>query len=209
MGRERLLCPQTMSLRRYGRIGHTWRIIAWAVPGRAQSHRRRGPVIEQHSTHVALDDGQRPIVAAILRPGAVEPDLRSIPSKPGDRIKTDRRDAAKRVPVGDSRPAGGPPQAEEPLGHVRPTRLFTAPPLGLDGVRAIRATVRLPLVAIGALNAGNISGVVRAGADGICVVSAIVAAPDPSKAASLLRRLVGAARSAVVTSTNTRKGSGK
>ena len=90
-----------------------------------------------------------------------------------------------------------------------PTKTDTAPPLGLDGVRAIRATVRLPVVAIGGLNPGNASAVVGAGADGICVVSAILGAPDPCQAAALLRRLVEAARHAVVTDTHTRKGSGK
>jgi len=87
-----------------------------------------------------------------------------------------------------------------------PTKTDTAPPLGLDGVRAIRATVRLPVVAIGGINSGNASAVVDEGADGICVVSAIVGAPDPCQAATLLRRLVATARQAVVSNTNTGKG---
>jgi hypothetical protein len=34
------------------------------------------------TTFVALDDGKRKIVAGILRPGAMEPELREIPNEP-------------------------------------------------------------------------------------------------------------------------------
>ena len=46
----------------------------------------------------------------------------------------------------------------------------------------MRALTALPLVAIGGIDAGNAGEAVRAGADGIAVVSAIVAAPDPAAA---------------------------
>ena len=75
-----------------------------------------------------------------------------------------------------------------------PTKTDTAPALGLDGLRAIRAAVRLPVVTIGGINAANAAAVIRAGADGICVVSAIVAASDPCAAARSLRRIVEEAR---------------
>ena len=75
-----------------------------------------------------------------------------------------------------------------------PTKTDTAPALGLDGVRAIRAAVRLPVVTIGGISAANAAAVIRAGADGICVVSAIVAASDPCAAARSLRRIVEEAR---------------
>ena len=75
-----------------------------------------------------------------------------------------------------------------------PTKTDTAPALGPDGVRAIRAAVRLPVVTIGGINAANAAAVIRAGADGICVVSAIVAASDPREAAASLRRIVEEAR---------------
>jgi thiamine-phosphate pyrophosphorylase len=75
-----------------------------------------------------------------------------------------------------------------------PTKTDTAPGLGLDGVRAIRAAVRVPVVAIGGINATNAAEVIRAGADGICVVSAIVSARDPRAAAATLRDIVERAR---------------
>ena len=71
-----------------------------------------------------------------------------------------------------------------------PTKTDTAPALGLDGVRAVRRAVCLPVVAIGGIGATNAADVIRAGADGICVVSAIVSAPDPRAAAASLRGIV-------------------
>ncbi len=77
-----------------------------------------------------------------------------------------------------------------------PTKTDHAPPLGLDGLRRIRAAVKLPLVAIGGIHVGNAWEVVRAGADGLAVVSAIVAADDPRAAAAELRRKIVAAKGA-------------
>mgnify|MGYP005814989463 CR=1 FL=1 len=75
-----------------------------------------------------------------------------------------------------------------------PTKADTAPALGLDGVRAVRRAVRVPVVAIGGITAANAADVIRAGADGICVVSAIVSASDPRAAAAALRQIVERAR---------------
>lgn len=77
-----------------------------------------------------------------------------------------------------------------------PTKADHAAPLGLAGLQAIRAATKLPLVAIGGIHAGNAREVVRAGADGLAVVSAIVAADDPRAAAEILRREIAAAKGA-------------
>ena len=69
-----------------------------------------------------------------------------------------------------------------------PTKTDTATPLGLEGLRKIRAAVRTPLVAIGGINLSNAQAVRQAGADGLAVVSAIVAADSPREAAAGLRR---------------------
>ncbi len=72
--------------------------------------------------------------------------------------------------------------------YPTPTKTDTAPPLGLQGLRAIRRAVNLPLVGIGGLNQQNAAPVIQYGADGIAVVSAIVAAADPEQATRQLRR---------------------
>lgn len=68
------------------------------------------------------------------------------------------------------------------------TKTDTAPALGLDGVRRIREQVRIPLVGIGGINLTNARQVIDAGADGVAVVSAIMAADSPRQAAEAIRR---------------------
>jgi thiamine-phosphate pyrophosphorylase len=68
------------------------------------------------------------------------------------------------------------------------TKADAAPPLGLDGFRAVGAMLPVPFVAIGGVDAANAGAIIAAGAAGIAVVSAICAAPDPRAAAAALRR---------------------
>lgn len=80
--------------------------------------------------------------------------------------------------------------------HATRTKPDIAPPLGLDGVRQLRARTPAPLVGIGGITAANAAAVIKAGADGVAVVSAILDAPDSAAAARRLRRAVDAALSA-------------
>ena len=73
--------------------------------------------------------------------------------------------------------------------HATPTKTDTQPPWGLDGLRQVRAATTLPLVAIGGIQAHNARDILRAGADGLAVVSALCAAVDPCAAALELRQL--------------------
>lgn len=63
-----------------------------------------------------------------------------------------------------------------------------APPLGLAGLAAVRAATGLPAVAIGGLGVAQVPGVLDAGCDGLAIVSAICAAPDPESAARAFRQ---------------------
>lgn len=75
-----------------------------------------------------------------------------------------------------------------------PTKPDAAPPIGLEGLAEICRRVSIPVVAIGGINEENAAAVIKAGADGVAVVSAIVAAPDVEAAARRLREVVEAAR---------------
>lgn len=66
--------------------------------------------------------------------------------------------------------------------------------IGTSGVTAVRALTRLPIVGIGGIDGALAAEVIRAGADGVAVVSAICAAPDPEHAARALLSAVTAAR---------------
>jgi thiamine-phosphate pyrophosphorylase len=70
-----------------------------------------------------------------------------------------------------------------------PTKTDTATPWGLDGLRRIHQVSSLPLVAIGAVHAGNAAQVLAAGAQGLAVVSAVCSADDPRAAAAALRKI--------------------
>ena len=70
------------------------------------------------------------------------------------------------------------------------TKKDTAAPLGLEGIRRIRASVELPLVGIGGIDEENVAAVISAGADGVAVVSAIVAAACPRTAAANLKQRI-------------------
>jgi thiamine-phosphate pyrophosphorylase len=74
--------------------------------------------------------------------------------------------------------------------YATPTKTDTAPALGLEGLRQIRSAVQLPLVGIGGLNRDNAADVIHHGADGVAVVSAIVAADDPAVAAGELKQVI-------------------
>ncbi len=78
--------------------------------------------------------------------------------------------------------------------YPTPTKTDTAQPLGLEGLRSIRSEVDLPLVGIGGLNADNVAAVIHNGADGVAVVSAIVAADDPEAATRDLIEIVRLAK---------------
>ena len=71
-------------------------------------------------------------------------------------------------------------------------------PAGLSLVEAVSA-VGPPVLAIGGVTAGRVEGVVRAGASGVAVISAVLAAGDPRAAAGALRRVLDAAWLAVGT----------
>jgi thiamine-phosphate pyrophosphorylase len=70
------------------------------------------------------------------------------------------------------------------------TKTDTAAPLGLEGIRRIRRAVGIPLVGIGGINFSNAREIISAGADGVAVVSAIIAADCPETAAAELKKML-------------------
>ena len=70
------------------------------------------------------------------------------------------------------------------------------PGLGLAMVRKMKNAVKVPVLAIGGITPGNVGDVIRAGADGAAVISAVVAQPDIAGAARHLRALIARAKQA-------------
>lgn len=64
------------------------------------------------------------------------------------------------------------------VGPIFPTATKAGELCGLAGLRAIRHRCRLPIAAIGGIDLAKAGEVVRAGADMICAISAVVGSPD-------------------------------
>jgi thiamine-phosphate pyrophosphorylase len=80
------------------------------------------------------------------------------------------------------------------VGSMFPTA--TKPEFQLVGpalARRVRPLVRVPLIGIGGITPENVGEVITAGCDGVAVISAVCAAPDPATAA---RRFVSAIEAA-------------
>jgi len=75
------------------------------------------------------------------------------------------------------------------------TKVTGYSPRGLDALREVRRTIRLPILAIGGITLTNVAEVIAAGATAPAVISAIVAAPDVRAAAADFRERVMAAKS--------------
>jgi thiamine-phosphate pyrophosphorylase len=65
--------------------------------------------------------------------------------------------------------------------------------VGPDLVRKLRGEIRAPLIGIGGITPDNVGEVIRAGAAGVAVISAVCAAADPERAT---RRFIEAIRAA-------------
>lgn len=61
---------------------------------------------------------------------------------------------------------------------TKPDFLLVGPGL----LRKLRPDIRVPLVGIGGITHDNVADVIRAGADGVAVISAVCGAPDPAVA---------------------------
>ena len=80
-----------------------------------------------------------------------------------------------------------------PVFEARGTKPDAGEPLGVDRIARIRRHSRLPIVAIGGIDAENARQVREAGADAAAVISAIVAADDIADAARRLKRILDGA----------------
>ena len=66
--------------------------------------------------------------------------------------------------------------------------------IGIEGIHRFRQSVRIPLVGIGSMNVSNAYEAVKAGLDGIAVVSAICSRENPKAAAEALKAEISRAK---------------
>ena len=73
---------------------------------------------------------------------------------------------------------------------VTKTKPELAYQIGIEGIPFLRRAVEIPLVGIGSISQANAYEAVRAGLDGVAVVSAICSQPDPKSAAAAIKQEV-------------------
>jgi len=78
------------------------------------------------------------------------------------------------------------------FGPVFPTgsKQDTGPVAGVESLRDVVSRVPLPVIAIGGVHLGNIESVLRAGAHGAAVLSAVAGSEDPLAATGRLREII-------------------
>lgn len=78
--------------------------------------------------------------------------------------------------------------------YATPSKAPYGPPLTPAILSQARTACRMPILAIGGVKATSVPDVIRAGADGVAVISAILAAPDPGAASRELLAAVARAK---------------
>jgi thiamine-phosphate pyrophosphorylase len=125
-----------------------------------------------HGVHVGVDDPSAAAVRRIVPAGFV------IGSSVGDDDDVGRAAGADYVGIGPVYPAADRGQTDVGIGTERFTLLA--------------AQCGLPAVAIGGITPDNAASVMAAGAAGVAVISALLGAPEPARAARLLRAALDA-----------------
>jgi thiamine-phosphate pyrophosphorylase len=125
--------------------------------------------------HVGQEDLPAPDARALLRPGM----LLGVSTHGVEQARSAQTAGADYVAVGAMFPTATKPAFEL---------------VGTALVRTLRPEIRVPLIGIGGITHDNVTDVVRAGADGVAVISAVCAAPDPTAATRRFLELIRSAR---------------
>jgi len=77
---------------------------------------------------------------------------------------------------------------------ITTTKPELAQQIGIEGIPFLRQAVTIPVVGIGSMSQANAYEAVKAGLDGVAVVSAICSQPDPKSAAAAIKHEVMSAK---------------
>jgi thiamine-phosphate diphosphorylase len=134
-------------------------------------------VVDADGVHVGQDDLPPCRVRPLLRPGMIL----GVSTHSLAQARAARGAGADYVAVGSMFPTA----TKSDFQLVGPTLM-----------RAVRAAIDGPLVGIGGITPDNVGEVVRAGADGVAIVSGVCAAADPRAASRRFLDAIAAARRA-------------
>ena len=152
------------------------------------------PLARQNGTGVMIND--RIDVALATGAGGVHLAGKSLPPRVARELLGDRLLGASVHSIEEAREAVDGGVDYVTFGHVYPTSSKPGmPPRGVLELAEVVESVDVPVLAIGGIDASNVHEVLRTGASGIAVISAVLAAQDPEAGARELRRAVDDSRS--------------
>lgn len=78
------------------------------------------------------------------------------------------------------------------LGSIFPTgsKADAGQPIGLEVIAQVSQSLRIPVVAIGGIHLGNVEEVIKKGASGVAVISALLQAEDLKEAAQQMKKAI-------------------
>jgi thiamine-phosphate pyrophosphorylase len=121
--------------------------------------------IEADGVHLGQDDLPPRLARPLLRQSMIL----GVSTHSVEQARRAQADGADYVAVGAMFPTSTKPEFE-----------LVGPAL----VRAVRGEIRVPLIGIGGITPDNVGQVISAGADGVAVISAVCASPDPRAASA-------------------------
>jgi thiamine-phosphate pyrophosphorylase len=74
--------------------------------------------------------------------------------------------------------------------YETPSKLKYGEPVGIEALKIVRSGISIPVYAIGGIESGNIGVILASGADGVALISAIIGAKEPKKAAEEIIRSI-------------------
>jgi thiamine-phosphate pyrophosphorylase len=126
--------------------------------------------LDADGVHLGQDDLPMAAARRILGPDAIIGVSTNLPEE----ARRAEEEGASYVGVGPAYPTS--------------TKANTRALLGPQRIALVRAATRLPLVAIGGITAAGTPALRESGADGICVIGAVIGATDPEAATRALAR---------------------
>ncbi|MFO7917205.1 MAG: thiamine phosphate synthase [Anaerolineae bacterium] len=132
--------------------------------------------LDAEGVHVGQEDMPAPMARRLLGPERIL----GVSAGTVEEARRAERDGATYLGVGDV--------------YGTPSKENAGTPIGIEGLREIAEGVSIPVVGIGGITADNAAAVIEAGAAGVAVISAVVAAQDPRAAARRLKEIVRQAK---------------
>jgi thiamine-phosphate pyrophosphorylase len=131
---------------------------------------------EADGVHLGQEDIPLAVARRLLGPEAVI----GVSVSSEEEAEAAEKEGASYVSVGSIFPTASKPDAGEAI--------------GVEPLSRIKRMVGLPVLAIGGVNCDNVQAVIRAGANGVAVISAIAEAEDMVEATRRLKSLIAEAR---------------